>query len=185
MSQNNDKATGMVLICRHPGDWRCGAFLADQISNVRWDCISGGVNRPQNGFSLYGYVPYELAMDIVACSGRHNFGGNDIKICITAAGNKDNPKYQAAYYSLVEKADERSRCGVAGKTPPGAPSCIKRIRELLSEKKASTRRELRTTLLDEGYKTETIRDAVKNLCYQGFLETEGDYRSPSQIIRLK
>lgn len=185
MSQNNDTTSGMVLICRHPGDYEGGPFPADKISNVHWGCVSGGVNRRQNGFSLYGYAPYEDVMDIVACSGRHNFGYNDMKICITAANNKDNPKYRAAYYSLVEKADEKSRCGIAGKCPPGAPSCTKRIREIMAEKKTTTRRELRNSLLDEGYKTETIRDAIKNLRYQEFLEAEGDWRSPSQIIRLK
>ena len=89
MSQNNNTANGMVRICRHPGDYEGGPFPADQISNVHWGCVSGGVHRQQNGFSLYGYAPYEDVMDIVACSGRHNFGYNDMKICITAAHNKD------------------------------------------------------------------------------------------------
>lgn len=185
MNQCKDTPSGLVLICRHPGDYECGPYMADKISGVHWDCVSGGINRRQHGFSLYGYVDYEDAMDIVACSGRHNFGYNEMKICITASANKDDSRYRAAYYSLVEKADEKGRCGIARNCPPGFPSCTKRIREVLSKNNETTKRELKSTLLAEGYQAETISESIKNLRYQEVLETEGNPCSLSQVIRLK
>ena len=43
-----------VFITRHPSDY-CGDEISiDQISGVKWDCISGGVNRKQSGYSETG-----------------------------------------------------------------------------------------------------------------------------------
>lgn len=185
MNKNTDATKGLVCICRSPGDYEGGPYPAEKIKNIHWGCVSGGVYKRQNGLSLYGYAPYEEVMDIVACSGCHDFGYNDMKICVTATGNKDNPKYQAAYYALAEKADERSKCGIAANCPEGAPAGTKRIREIMNVRKELTRRELRNILLEEGYGSETIRKSIKNLYYQGILEVQGSWQSSAQIIRIK
>lgn len=183
MSDNNIK--GMVLICRSPGAYNCAVFDAAKIQGIHWGCVSGGFQRIQNGWSLYGYIPYEDAMDLGLCSGRHNFGYNDAKICITATGNKDNPEYRVAYYGLVEMADEKAKWGIAAKCPTGAPSCTKRIRQLLADTPEISRCNLRTTLCGEGYDGKTITEAINNLKWQKILELDGDSRSPKQIIRMR
>lgn len=174
----------VVYISRHPGDYTGGEYDASKINRVHWGRTSGGVHKLQSEYSLYGYVPYADAMDIVACSGRHDFGYNDMKICIVGVNNKDNAKYRAGYYHLVEQADERAGCGVAANCPKGAPICTKRIREILNQRKKLYRRELRSILCEEGYGVVTIRESIKNLCHQGILEVEGDSRSPLQVIRI-
>ena len=174
---------GKVLICRQPGDWRGGAYEAGKIKGVKWDCVSGGVFKRQNGWSLYGYIPYEDAMELVACSGVHNYGYNPAKICITASGNKDDPQYRAAYYGLVEKADERGKCGLAEHCPPGKPMCTKRIREIMYDVGVISRGELKKTLIEEGYDKTIVAESIKNLHCQSILEFEGDSRSSKQIIR--
>lgn len=68
--------------------------------------------KVQKGYSLYGYIPYSDTMDIVACSGRHD---------------KDNLKYRAAYYGLVEKADEKAGCRIAAHCPNGQPAYTKKF----------------------------------------------------------
>ena len=182
---NAENIKGLVIICRHPGDYETAAIDAAKISGVHWSCISGGIRKRQAGRSLYGYIPYEDAIDLVACSGRHNFGYNDAKICITASYNKDDPKYCVAYYALVEIADEKAKCGIAAKCPVGAPSCTKRIRQLLTNTPEISRRNLRTTLCSEGYEAKTITEAINNLKWQKIIELDGDSRSSKQIIRMR
>lgn len=173
----------MVIICRSPGDWKRGVYEADKICDVNWGRVSGGIQKLQNGWSIYGNIPYEDAEEIVACSGRHSFA-TIARICVTASGNKDNPQYKAAYYSLVEKADEKRGWGIASGCPKGKPICTKRIREIMSEVKQITRGELKEKLDSEGYARETINESIKNLHWQEILEFEGDSRSHKQIIRM-
>ena len=178
-------STGMVIIYRHSGDYQGSEYAADKIKNVHWGRVSGGVKKAQNGFSLYGYIPYSDAMDIVACSDRHDYGYNDAKICITATTNKDNPKYRAAYYGLVEKADEKASCGIAAHCPNGQPSCTKKIREILYQKGKIYRCDLKAELIQIGYRADTIQEAINNLHFQEVLVLEGNYQNPHQIVRLK
>lgn len=176
-----DNKNEMVIICRSPGDLEGGPYEASRIENVHWGRCSGGVNRIQSGWSLYGYIPYEDAEKVVACSGRHNFGYNVSKICITASDNTDRP----AYYRLVEQADERGGCGIASDCPKGAPSATRRIRQIVGEKGEISRGELKSFMLAEGYRKEVIPLAIKNLHLQNVLSLIGDSRSPKQIIRFR
>lgn len=176
-----DNKNEMVIICRSPGKYKDALYAASKIERVHWGRCSGGVNRLQNGWSLYGYIPYEDAEELVACSGRHNFGYNEAKICIVASCNADRP----AYYRLVEQADERGGCGIAANCPKGAPSATKRIRQIVGEKREISRGELKSFMLAEGYSKEVIPLAIKNLHLQNVLSLIGDSRSPKQIIRFR
>ncbi len=176
-----DNKNNTVIICRRPGDYEGGLYDASKIKNIHWGRCSGGVNRLQNGWSLYGYIPYEDAEELVACSGRHNFGYNDAKICVVASTNADRP----AYYRLVEMADERAGCGIAGGCPKGAPSATKRIRQIVAEKGEVSRGELKSLMLEEGYSKGVIPKAIKLLYQQNVLSLDGDSRSPKQVISFR
>ena len=48
---------------------------------VKWDNISGGIYIKQSGYSLYGYIPYSLAVKIgLDCSGRHDSANDSFRL---------------------------------------------------------------------------------------------------------
>ena len=175
---STDRIKYPVIICRGISNYRCAEYDADKISNVHWDNISGGVNRRQAGYSLYGYIPYEDAAELIDCSGRHNYGYNDAKVCIRASDNKSE-RYQDGYKLLVNQAGTKPSSSTR---PSGAQPCTKRILSLLDEVGEITRSELREKLMDEGYNDTTIRNAIKRLENQWKIKMDGPSQSPRQKI---
>lgn len=95
-----------VIIKRSRTDWHQADIDVEKIRNPRWDNISGGINERQIGFSLYGYIDYELAEELVACSGMHGGYGNDAKIMVPASLNKKHP-YKEGYNYLKQLAGKK------------------------------------------------------------------------------
>ncbi len=68
---------------------RIGSVALNQIRDVRWDCISGGVQAPTPQLFLHGYVRCDEIEGEVAHSCMHGDGPHSIKVCIV---KKDNDK---------------------------------------------------------------------------------------------
>lgn len=170
-----------VFITRHPSDY-CGDEISiDQISGVKWDCISGGVNRKQSGYSLYGYIDYSLAKDLVNCSGRHDFGYNSAKICISATSN-NCPKYIEGYKILCEQAGPKPPSQISLSRPKGYPPCTKRILQILDQTTTITRKELRGIIINDGYEPVTFRNAMKRLERKSRIILQGSSCSGNQLV---
>lgn len=171
-----------VFICRNPGDYQGGEISIDEISDVRWDNISGGINKKQAGFSLYGYIDYRLAAKLVACSGAHDYGDNVAKICIPGTNSK-NPDHKEGYKILSKRAGEKPKSNRS--KPSGLPPCSKRILQILDQVESITRKELRNQLIEEGYHGNTIRNIINYLKRGNRIITHGFGTSPNQIIQRK
>ena len=95
-----------VIIKRSRSDWHQATIDVEKINNPHWDRISGGICEVQRGFSLYGYIDYSLAEELVACSGSHAYHNNEAKIMIPENLNSKLP-YKTGYNYLKEKAGKK------------------------------------------------------------------------------
>ena len=177
------KEERLVAISRGPQSTMVSEIDIKYISNIHWGYVSGGYKKKTGYALLYGMIPYEMAMKLVDCSGMHNFGGNDAKICIEERYNKDE-RYCAGYNELKKKAGEKPGSMISENRPEGQPPCTKKILMLLGEGKMM-RFEVRERLLEFGYKPQTIRGAIKSLHEKEMIELEGSSRSRYQAIRIK
>lgn len=167
-----------VLIKRSAKDYYSPAECdVEQINNVHWDNLSGGYHQKQAGFSLYGYIPYKLAEKLVACSGNHEYMGNDVKIVIPANLN-NKPPFKEGYKILSKNAGEKPQ-----RTTVGTP-CTKAIIKILNEANNHTleRKMLRAKLLEKGYEKNRILHAIRRLESQGKIKTSGSSYSIFQKI---
>lgn len=171
-----------VVISRTPYDDESGEISIEKIWDVKWDSISGGVNRKQTGYSLYGYIDYALAAEKVKCSGKHNFGKNSAKICISKSKNR-SAEYREGYSVLCKEAGEKPKSDISKYRPAGLPPCTKRILQKLEPMGYIMRKDLREILQLEGYQKTTIRNAIKNLERQSKIVSEGSPNSKKCIIR--
>lgn len=172
-----------VVIKRSAYDYIADEVPISEIKGVKWDNISGGVYRKQAGYSLYGYIPYSLAMETVKCSGMHNSGYNSAKICIPASLNKDD-MYKEGYKRLRKRAGDKPTGYIKKNRPEGGLPCTRRIlAELEKENNQITRKKLRDTLTNEGYQVKTVCGAINRLRKQSKIEVEGSPNSPNQIIK--
>lgn len=168
-----------VLIVRHSGDWRMGAVRVADIKRVHWDNISGGVYRRQRGYSLYGYVPYDLAMETVACSGTHAHYGNNAKVKIVK--EEKGSVYYEGYQYLLSLAGPKPHYN---SNPLHLPPCTKAIIAFLEEHEEEheggfvTRRELRAWIKEKGYELPRYRRAIRQLIETGSIFLRR-YKNPS------
>ena len=175
---------GKVVICRMPGGRDAGEYKTRKIHGVHWSQQSGGVHKVSGCYHLYGYAPYSEVKDIVDCSGMHDFGYNDMKICILKSHNISS-QYRKEYLKLERQAGEKPRSIISKNRPKGGIPCTNRILAILNTKSPITRGELRTMLVKEGYAVETFRGAAKRLYLQKLIFMEGAAYSPAQLIHLK
>ena len=164
------------MIVRSPQKYiKLSEVEVNQIKNVRWDNVSGGYNRKQSGYSLYGYIPYSLAEQLVDCSGKHEKGYNLAKICIPAKLNDKHPYKDGFRYlkSIAENEKPRIR-------PKGFPACTKLVLDLLIENKQLMRKEvyekIEKDIDKQGYEKKTIRNTINNLKRQGKVKVTNNYR---------
>lgn len=170
-----------VLIKRNVGSFNVGEIDVDEIRDVHWDNISGGVHRRQAGYSLYGYIDYDLACELVDCSGSHSFYHNDAKILIPSGINKKDP-YSEGYEYLLSLAGKKPKSfslqlvGRSSYTP-----CTVRILKVLEEGSIE-RKQLREKLKAEGYPVNRICGALKVMVNDGRIIEHGSPNSPHQLI---
>ena len=151
-----------VVIRRDPNSPHESECNIDLIDGLHWDCISGGSGIRHGFYCLYGYIPYELAAEQVACSGTHNLGYNVAKVCIPESVNLQE-KYRDAYQLLLNLAPAKPESIISERRPVGYPPCTKMILQILRENKTMHRGDLRQNLLAVGYHHSTIRNAISYL----------------------
>ena len=170
-----------MLICRHPSDNTINEISISEIGNVHWDNISGGTQNKSGSYSLYGYIEYSLAAKLVKCSGRHDYGYNQAKICIPKRANSSS-KYMDGYKELLKQAGDPPPSIISQNRPKNAPPCTKAILGLLKNSDL-TRGELRQLLLVKGYQSNTILNAIRSLQKNEKIITKGSNYSKYQIIK--
>lgn len=167
-----------VIIVRQPKnyDWsQKGEISVDEISDLHWSREHGGYlpsgAKPSSAFSsLHGYIPYARAMELVDCSGAHDWGYNKAKICIPASLNSEGIYKQGYEYLKTLASNEKGIRTIRLNRPDGWPPCTKKILSVLAEHGGRmTRQELRREIGAQyrphhlGYENTTICNAIKRL----------------------
>lgn len=175
-----------VLISRASGDPYKAEISINEIDNVHWDDVSGGAHKVNGYYSLFGYIPYELACSCgISCSGRHSYYHNDAKICIQFQINQSE-KFKQGYQALLNEAGPKPESKISRNRPYGAGPCTKYILTRLnfSSIKQLTRGEIRNELYTIGYKSYTVSNAFRALLIQEKIQNVGSPNSKYQIIIL-
>ena len=83
----------LVTVRRHPQDWQTAQYELSKIRGLRWDSVTGGVQR---------VTPYPMVMGYVWCDGvvsgelahscSHRPGPHEIKVCVIKKYNKEHWK---------------------------------------------------------------------------------------------
>lgn len=177
-----------VWIVRQPiGYTKCNQIDVNCIKDIKWDFVSGGANIETKDDFLYGYIPYDMAVDLVDCSGLHKEYGSFAKICILKGKNIKNNCKSGYDYCVNQASNPKRKSFVSRTRPEGYPACTKQIIEILKQQKNGTlyRGELRKEIIEIGYPDTTFRSAVKRLGETGKIRTEGSSLSKNQKIILK
>ncbi len=171
----------LVLIKRSARAFTVGEIGTDEISGLHWDNVSGGVNQRQGGFSLYGYIDYARAAELVDCSGMHGGCGRVAKIMVPASLNRDEP-YREGYLELLDRVGYKR---IGHYRYPEQKPCTKRILGVLKEHGPQTRKEIRDMLRQEKYPSVQIARALNRMEKDGrILYKQGSSKMPGQIIAL-
>ena len=166
-----------VRIKRSYKSQMCNPINVEEISGCLWDNISGGRQEKHFGYALYGYIPYERAMELVDCSGMHASYGNNVRIMIPKSRNNEEP-YKTGYDHFVGIVGSKPDC-----RPDGQIACSKRILELVNEKPMK-RGELRSKLKLEKYPVKQIAGAIKRLGKEARLVLSGSSYDRNQLIEI-
>lgn len=165
-----------------------GEIEVGEISGVKWDDESGGYKEKYGFYSLYGYIDYQLAMELVDCSGAHEKYGSLAKICILEKLNDAIPYKEGYEYLLSKASNSKPQSKIAQNRPQGYPPCTKYILQVLDEYDSITRKELRGKLTKEiaddggGYKLETIRRALFQLVSNKKISISYEKNRNNQVI---
>jgi len=174
-----------VLICRsHRGNQKYSEVPVETLSDFKWSNVSGGPHIKQAGNSIYAYLDYEAAPNLVNCSGQHldTEHGNDAKVLICKPKNKKSEYWEGYQYALDQ----------AGPKPPsqysidkqhGRGYCTTAIIQFLQDG-PKTRGELRELLIRKGYTIPRIRQALKRLTLSNRISLSGSSYSKNQLISL-
>lgn len=163
MTEENEEDVLKVLIVRNPNQYiKVGEIDIDLISNVHWDDVCGGICRRLSHYTLMGYIDYDLAADMVDCSGRHNRGYNSAKIAIPLGKNQDDA-HKEAYDSLLQRAGEKPKSKIWNSRKEGFPPCTKYILNILKRNDGSMLRGLLRKKVRDDYRAETFTSALWRL----------------------
>ena len=166
-----------VFVRRQPMGYDGGMISLNEIWNIHWDSITGGVQKCLPVSYLMGLISYDTAIAAdVKFSGMHNYDSG-IKVCII---RKYTPK--ETWKNLIMEYGPSPDWGKR----KGETYCTTRILQLL-EAEANhifTRGILRKTLYEEGYEVPRIRNAINNLSNDGRILLDGSSCSKNQKIRL-
>jgi hypothetical protein len=79
----------IVSVRRQWNDYREARYRLDDISDMHWTDVSGGVNARAPRKFVHGYVRCDGMIDgELAHSCRHGTGPHRVKVCITKKGNE-------------------------------------------------------------------------------------------------
>ena len=155
-----------------------GEIPLDDIWDIHWDNITGGIRRRTSTHFLMGYISEETACQgNVKHSGLHNYEKHGIKTCIIKRyTDKQVWKYLIEQYGPSPDAGMRK----------GKAYCTTQIILLLKEQPSHilTRGALREKLKALDYDVPRIRNALKRLYNTERILLEGSSQSSKQIVRL-
>ena len=99
-----------VRIRRQWNDWRVAAVCLDDLGDLHWDTISGGVQALAPQPFIHGYVQCDRVESDIAHSCWHGEGPHSIKVCIV---KKDNDSgIWKKLMSIVGPKPERKKKGL-------------------------------------------------------------------------
>ena len=102
MTDTTPVALASVIVRRQFNDWRTATYRVDDLSDLHWSDVSGGVRARANREYLCGYVFCDAAIEgELAHSCRHGEGPHQIKVCVVKG---DNTK--ATYAGLLACMEE-------------------------------------------------------------------------------
>jgi hypothetical protein len=103
------EANPWVYIRRQWNDWRVGRVRYQDLWGLRWDWVSGGVNKPAPQPFIYGYTMCDCVEGDVAHYCTHGTGPHRIKVCVVKVDN--DPRVYAVIREMAgEKPDPAPRC---------------------------------------------------------------------------
>lgn len=117
MMENGDVSTDvLVSVRRHPQDWQTATYRLNDVHNLHWDCVSGGVGRVTSHPALFGYVWCNGAVSGgVAHSCRHGPPPHRIKICLPKVCNKEH--WPTIMTQVPSRQQKSSATAPAGRLP--------------------------------------------------------------------
>lgn len=128
-----------VWVVRHKGDYKKGKVRVEDILDVRWDRISGGVKKNDGMWGLYGYIYCNKIVEgEIGHSGIHGSCPHYIKVRIQKC---DNDK--SIYEELA------TRAGVKSEDRFWTNRIADKIREIVEEKPGITAVEVADILENE------------------------------------
>jgi hypothetical protein len=81
--------TPTLTVRRQWNNWRQAVYRFDDVSDLHWSKISGGVKRVANRYYIHAYVMCDAMLSgRVAHSCKHGEGPHRIKVCIIQKLNK-------------------------------------------------------------------------------------------------
>lgn len=79
----------LVTVRRYPQDWQTAEYELSEIWGLRWDSVSGGVQRSTPHRMVMGYVWCDgMVSGEVAHSCSHGPPPHEIKVCVVKKYNK-------------------------------------------------------------------------------------------------
>lgn len=93
-----------IVVRRQWNDYRQVEVAMGNISNLRWDRLSGGVRTRSPRPMIHGYVNCQDIEGDIAHSGAHGPHPHSIKICIVKKDN--NPKVYETLRQIVGEKPE-------------------------------------------------------------------------------
>jgi len=177
-----------VIIQRTPrSSIKCNTVDIEELQDFEWSYQSGGYQESTADPYLYAKILYTRAMELVDCSGEHNFGDNLAKVLIPKGKNKK--EYKEGYNECANRAGEKPASYVSKTRPKGYPPCTKYILEILEKQpdKQMQRLELRKEVIgeypEEKYPEKTYYSAIKALKKQGKITVPCEHYT-KQIISI-
>lgn len=150
-----------VIIVRHKGGYNKVTVKCKDISNLRWDTVSGGQHIPTGTYDLYGTVTCTKAKGIDH-SGIHGKCPHEIKVCIL---KKDNPK---VYKILAKRAGEKPK-----ESWRDGKNVSDEVRKIVRDNPGITAVEVANILEKRGIDKERTRNAIHRLKKGVYKNKEG------------
>jgi len=143
-----------VWVRRQYNDDQSAKYYLKNVSGIKWDKISGGVNAIAPNWSLYGYVNCQGMIEgDVAHSGIHGSCPHNIKICILKIDNTIE-----IIKEIIDKVGPQPRKFSASRKH----TCITDITDILKD---TDKPQVRSVLLDElerrGHSETSMAAAIK------------------------
>jgi hypothetical protein len=94
--------SAIITVRRQWNDWRMATYRLDDVAELHWSAVSGGVQAVAPKPFIHGYVQCDrMLAGELAHSCRHGEGPHRIKVCVTKKGN------EGVWKKLLQRAGPR------------------------------------------------------------------------------